>query len=135
MTSVLEDKEQIRELLANYCFHSDSGEAEAFVGLFTQDGILDLGDFAKYQGREALLEAQKKKGGKPTPMRHHTNNIVITINGDAAQAKSYVVVFDVSEQIPKVVYHGHYFDDLVRENGKWLFKRRRARPLPIEDRA
>ena len=44
MTSTLENKEQIRELLASYCFHVDSGDAEAFVNLFTDDGVQDLGN-------------------------------------------------------------------------------------------
>ena len=132
MTSSLEDREQIRELLATYCFHSDSGDADAFVSLFTDDAVLDLGNFGVYRGKATLLEAQRRKGGKPTKVRHLTTNILIELQGDTAETRSYVVALEVGDAAPKPIFAGHYYDTVVRQNGGWRFKVRRARPLPID---
>lgn len=38
----LEDEREIRAVLSRYGFNADLGRAEAWVGLFTPDGVLDL---------------------------------------------------------------------------------------------
>ena len=38
MSSALEDKDAIRELLADYCYKLDAGQKEAMAALFTPDG-------------------------------------------------------------------------------------------------
>ena len=133
MVSALEDKNQIHELLANYCFFSDSGQAERHVALFTDDCELDLGPAGIYRGREELLELQRRKGGKVTPIRHHTSNIVIDLDGDMARARSYVLVLNVDNQPPALVLSGHYFDTLIKQDGQWRFHRRAVKPEPVEE--
>ena len=135
MTSLLEDKDQIRELMANYCFYSDSGQAENYVNLFTEDCELDLGPHGQYRGKPALLELQRQKGGKSTPIRHHTTNIVIEINGDAAHVKSYVLVLNLQNGTPAIIMSGHYFDRLTKQDGQWRFRRRAVKPDPVDDGA
>ena len=53
MTSMLEEKEAIRDLLATYCFHLDGGELNKWVELFTEDGTFDVGGLGKAQAMRA----------------------------------------------------------------------------------
>lgn len=132
MTSVLDDKDQIRELLANYCFYSDGGQADKHISLFTEDCELDLGMLGHIHGRQELLELQRKKGGKPTPIRHLTINIVIEVDGDRATARSYVLVLNTQGETPAIVLIGHYFDSLVKQDGRWLFRHRVLSTEPVD---
>jgi hypothetical protein len=127
VTSIAEDHERIRELLANYCFHGDSGRAQDYVELFSDDCVLDIGPYGTFEGKPALMQLQQRKGGKPASTRHFTTNIVIAVNGEEAQVKSYVVVINVGEQPPAIQFVGHYFDRLVKRNGSWKFQHRRVR--------
>ena len=126
MHPTTEDKEQIRELLASYCYHVDSGQAEKYVELFADDCIVELGPLGSFKGKSALLELQQRKGGKPTQVRHITTNIVSSIQGDTAQVKSYVMALKIDTTPPTLLFSGHYSDDLVKLEGRWLFRSRRA---------
>ena len=131
MTTLLEDKDQIRDLFSRYCVYVDSGQAEAYVGLFTEDAIVDLGRIGRFEGRPALLELQKRKGGKTGPMRHFITNSLITVEGDTAHATSYVLVVNTAGEAPVAVMAGHYFDQLVRQEGRWLIRQRLVHPEPV----
>src|SRR5262245_1402840 len=94
MPSVLEDKDAIRELLARYCFHFDNGEFEAWVNLFTEDAVFDVGARGRFAGRDALrkfVHAIPLTNGVPG-MKHCVMNSIVNVENDRATAQSYVVV-------------------------------------------
>lgn len=127
MTSILEEKDAIREMFAKYCFYTDSGQFEKYAALFTEDCDWDGGPFGRQQGRANLLAMLKSGGDASTKMRHHNTNIVIEVNGSEARATSYVTVYGVAEQTPVIFFVGTYFDHLVKQNGRWMFKQRKIR--------
>lgn len=127
MPSTLEDKDAIRELFAKYCFYTDSGQVEKYCALFIEDCDWDGGPFGRQQGRANLLAMLKSGGDAATKLRHHTTNLVVEVNGNEARATSYVTVYGVGEQTPGIFFVGIYFDHLVRQNGRWLFKQRKIR--------
>ena len=53
--SLLEEKDAIREVLAEYCFRLDGGDYEGMAGLFTEDGTWDTA-FGKGTGRAAIAQ-------------------------------------------------------------------------------
>ena len=64
MTSQLEEKDAIREVMAEYCFRLDNDRYAEVAALFTEDGTWDTA-FRKGTGRreiEALCSASANRG-------------------------------------------------------------------------
>ena len=55
MPTAVEDKDAIREVLAEYCFQLDDGRFAEMAALFTEDGTWDTA-FGKATGRVAIAE-------------------------------------------------------------------------------
>jgi ketosteroid isomerase-like protein len=127
MTDVQEDKEAIRELIARYCFHFDNGEFEAWLDLFTDDGVFDLGARGCFAGRAALrkfLTNIPLTDGQPL-MRHFVTNVIIKVHGDGARADSYVLVVRGGDSVG-ISVAGRYEDRFVKVGGAWRFRERRV---------
>jgi uncharacterized protein (TIGR02246 family) len=128
MTSILEEKESIRDLMSAYCFHVDDGEFDKFAALFTDDGVFEAGPLGKLRGRGAIREfiaAQVPRQGEGPARKHCTLNHIIRVNGAEAMADSYIVVLRESEQGIIASLAGRYEDVLVKEGGEWRFKVRK----------
>lgn len=127
MSSILEEKDAIREMFAKYCFYTDSGQFEKYAALFTEDCDWDGGPFGRQQGRANLLAFLKSGGDAATKMRHHNTNLVIEVNGNEARATSYIQVLGIGGEMPVAYFAGIYFDHLIKQNGRWMFKQRKIR--------
>jgi hypothetical protein len=57
---------------------------------------------------------------------HLLSNFVITVKGDTATAWSRWAFVVPGQQGATIAQAGRYDDELVRENGRWRFKRRVA---------
>jgi hypothetical protein len=55
MPSALEEKDAIREVLAEYCFRLDDGRFAEMAALFTENGTWDTA-FGRATGRSAIAE-------------------------------------------------------------------------------
>ena len=67
-------------------------------------------------------------GIRPLPGRAsstHCTNIVIKLDGGTAKAFSNWVTVQNSAQGPKIGSAGSYTDDLVKQDGRWLFRYRK----------
>ncbi len=128
MSTALEDKDAIRELLAEYCYRLDNDRFEEMAALFTPDGTWDTA-FGAGTGRDGIIAQLKKIAALatgPRPRRiHHCTNIVIRLSGDTAKATSNWVVVENSDAGPRISSAGGYADDLVKTGGSWLFKYRK----------
>jgi uncharacterized protein (TIGR02246 family) len=124
--SAADDKDAIRELLATYCFHLDDGEFEQMAALFTEDGVWETA-FGTGNGRAGIMaQAKSIAGTEKRPRRAHlTTNIVITLDGESAGVQSNWTVVQNTKTGPGISSGGAYFDHVVKQNGKWLFKFRR----------
>jgi uncharacterized protein (TIGR02246 family) len=123
MSALAEDLEEIRKLLARYCFTLDERDADGWAALFTEDGSFHgtLGE--PLIGREALRQITSRV---PDGVRHLTMNEVIEVEGDTATARAYVLV--TRESPPIVSGGGTYEDTLSRTADGWRFSRRTFRP-------
>ena len=129
MPSVIEDKEAIRELMAEYCFRLDDGRYDEMAALFTENGTWDTA-FGKATGREAIAELARSiraRAGAVRPRAAHlVTNIVIALDGAVrAEVRSNWVVMQNSPQGPKIGSGGAYADRIVQQNGRWLFDYRK----------
>jgi hypothetical protein len=130
LASVLEEKDQIRELLAAYCWHYDSAQFEEWIALWADDPVFDI-DGTRHSGRDFLVKFTQSAtlvNGKP-PMKHYIMNDIIEVKADAvtATAKCYLLV--VRKQAGGALLAGSagtYEDKLVKKNGKWLFAERKV---------
>jgi SnoaL-like domain len=126
MTSVIEEKDAIRELMANYCFRCDERDPDGLAALFSEDAIWDGGAFGR-KNREELKEFLLASTGAEHRIRHLTANEMITVNGTSAKAQCYFTVLKLGEGQPEVFFSGFYDDSFVKQSGKWLFQERITR--------
>src|SRR5271156_6205440 len=91
MPTAVEDKDAIRELLAEYCFRLDDGRFAEMAALFTEDGTWDTA-FGQAVGRAAIAElaqSLRERAGTARPRAVHlVTNIVLALDGERAQARS-----------------------------------------------
>jgi len=129
MTTVLEEKDAIHEVIAEYCFHFDGGEFDKWVDLFTDDGVFDAGQAGVQKGKDALrafLKNIRLTNGSPM-VKHCVMNEVIKVDGNEATAKSYIVLVRSKGEGALVNgLAGRYEDQLVKQGDRWLFKNRKV---------
>jgi 3-phenylpropionate/cinnamic acid dioxygenase small subunit len=124
MTTPLEDKDAIRELLHRYCFCMDEGRFAELAALFAPDGEW-IAPYRTATG-PADIAAWLQQSVPPEPRRmHYVMNSIITIDGARATARSnyLVVVEGPNGPVPSVC--GTYDDVLVKQAAGWRFQRRR----------
>lgn len=123
-----EDKEEIQNLLLDYGRHLDSRDFAAYSALFAKDGEW-AGGFGSVAGPANIKTfMEKNMGTQPNVAKnyHLLSNFVITLNGDTATAWSRWAFVVPGERGATIAQAGRYDDTLVRENGRWRFKRRVA---------
>lgn len=123
MAGMLEEKDAIREVLAEYCFCLDGERFAEMAALFTPDGTWHT-DFGKGVGRAGIVEHARSLHPVGSPRRrgvHLTTNVVIRLDGDRAQVRSNWMVAQNGEAGPAVSSAGGYADEMVKQDGRWLF--------------
>jgi uncharacterized protein (TIGR02246 family) len=125
----LEDMEEIRTLLLDYGRFLDSRDLVAYSRLFAKDGEW-VGGFGSARGPEEILAFMQKNLGTG-PNRGNTyhilSNFEIVADRDSATAWSrWTFVTPGADGKPVISQAGRYDDVLVREDGRWRFKRRVA---------
>jgi hypothetical protein len=132
MPGALEEKDAIREVLAEYCFRLDGGRYDDMAALFTEDGTWDTA-FGAGRGRAAIAalarDIRAKAGDNRPRAIHLVTNIVIALNGNEAEVRSNWTVVQNSPPNspggPKIGSGGGYADRMVKQNGAWLFRYRK----------
>ena len=120
----MSDKDEIRELLARYCFALDAERFEEMAALFTQDGVWETA-FGTGTGRVGIVAQARAIATAPRPRRVHlTTNIVIDLDGDTATARSNWALIQNGPDGPVIGSGGRYADRLAKVDGRWLFRHR-----------
>src|SRR6266699_1826353 len=105
MVTALEEKDAIREVLAEYCFRLDGGQFSDMAALFTEDGTWEAA-CGKATGRAAIADfarGLRERGPQPRPRGVHlTTNIVIALDGNDARVRSNWTVVTNSDEGPKI---------------------------------
>lgn len=140
----IEDKIEINELMMRYALGLDTADPDLYASVFTEDAYLNVAGIA-YEGHQTIKDmiasirnTVTTQGRKPDPhgyifgaVRHVNTNIIMNIHGDTAEVESYSVEIASSGRNEKgqglpqrIINFCRYQDDLVRQDGKWLIKKR-----------
>jgi hypothetical protein len=127
----LEDKDSIREILAQYCTYGDNGRSKELAALFTPDGVWE-GRMGRADGRDAIETLMARINAPPGPglpiRRHIVTNSVVAIEGNSAVVTSSFVMFREAEHGPQIGAVGHYDDVFVKDGRAWRIKTRKVTP-------
>ncbi len=127
------DRIQIEDLLTRYYYDLSQSKAHELSEYFTEDALLDV-DGTVARGRAEIAKlyqspAPDPKQPKPAPNRRMhmlLTNPIITVKGNTATA--HVIWTGVMNEgigkLPQIVEQGREDTELVKQNGRWLIKRR-----------
>ena len=127
------DHMQIQDLLTRYYSDLSQGKAHELSEYFTEDAVLQVDDMVAHgQAEIAKLYQRPAPDPNATPAqsrgRGHMllTNPIIDVHGDTATA--HLIWTGVMNQgigkLPYIFEQGREDDELVKQNGKWLIKRR-----------
>jgi ketosteroid isomerase-like protein len=133
-----DDRAEIENLSNKYMVAVDAGDIETVMSTWAEDGVLDWVNGVEH-GKAAIRKAMSGFGGARAQTipdgatsrprtRHQIINHVIDVTGDTAKTTAYwfALTNNTPQKDVQLLYFGHYEDDLVRVNGKWLFKKRKV---------
>jgi hypothetical protein len=127
-------RESIRQTMAGYTMAGDRLKIDAFVAVFTEDGILETdgvpqADAFRYEGREDIrgwmTRWQEPAGGAPVHqsrfIRHHLSTSQIEFTGaGAARSRTYWTAYtDIGPD-----HCGYYLDTFRKVGEQWLIAHR-----------
>jgi ketosteroid isomerase-like protein len=122
------DHEEIRKLLARYCHATDSGDVEAFVGVFAPTASIRMAVTGEtFDGIAAIRALIDERVEKNRELRHITTNESITVgaSGEVASCVSYVQEYRQGHDgMPVLRWIGKYVDEFVKIGGEWLISLR-----------
>jgi ketosteroid isomerase-like protein len=133
-----DDRAEIENLSNRYMVAVDAGDIETVMATWADNGVLDWVGGVE-NGSAAIRKAMSNfGGGRPVtipegatsrPRTHHQIiNHVINVNGNTANSTAYW--FAMTNATPQkdvqLLYFGHYEDQLIKKDGRWLFLKRKV---------
>jgi hypothetical protein len=134
----LADKAAIRELVDRYSILADQKDARKQAEMFTKSAVLETyrrtaekgekGELiSKIEGPANMAQAFENFLKNFETVYHFNGQSVVELNGDNASGIAYCTVNLIGTVNGKRMMRNigiHYYDEYVRENGKWLFAKR-----------
>lgn len=121
----LSDRLEIQDLYARYAYAYDAGDAEAWAALFTAQGSFGRAGEEPVVGAEALARFVVDNLGASPGVSHHTTNVLVEADGEAARGHAYALVIRVAEDgSVRLRNVGAYEDRFERTHEGWRFAAR-----------
>lgn len=121
----IESRNAITEVVHLYTHAFDRRDRDLLRGLWWEDATFSLGEIGgPFTGPDAILEGSEGLWSANTAMHHWMANLVITLDGDHATARSAVDVMVANAQDGPVQVGGLYEDEFTRRDGVWKFSSR-----------
>jgi 3-phenylpropionate/cinnamic acid dioxygenase small subunit len=121
-----EDRQDIADVLLRYATGIDRRDWPLFRTVFTDDCELDYGEVGSWKGVDAVTEFMQQAHAMAGHTMHRLTNQVITVDGDAAEARTYVdALIMLGDNTSGVNAAGFYDDEMVRTERGWQIVRRR----------
>ncbi len=108
-----EDRQDIADVLVRYATGIDRRDWTLFRTVFTDDCELDYGEVGSWKGVDAVTEFMQQAHALAGHTMHRLTNQVITVDGDSAQARTYVdALIMLGDNTSGVNAAGFYDDDI-----------------------
>lgn len=131
------DRTEIAETLYRFALGLDLGDADSLASSLTEDVVFDFTPAANKVGREFPVLSSRDAVVKtiiatlgPLDTSHTASNIQITVNGDSATLKAYVMAQHFMpgegprpDRTTHALFMNRYDADLVRDGDTWRFSR------------
>lgn len=128
----VEDRLAIRELLDLYADAVNQRDADAWGATWCEDSEWNLTvvpGMESVKGKDAIVKGWVESM-KLFPFVHMICSVgTINVEGDRATMRSYTAEVAVLQSGEEIRPRGQYDDELVKIDGKWLFKRRAFKSL------
>ena len=111
------DKQEITELCYRYGVALDSRDWAGLAGLFTPDANAFYLDMPPSYGYQAIEDTCRKALAPMSATQHLIANVVVRVDGDAAESSCYLQAQHVKAGTPggdNFIIAGRYDDKLVR---------------------
>lgn len=127
---MLVDRAQIEDLLTRYYYNLGHASADSFSAFYASDAELVLGPNS-YKGKDGIEGAYKAAGANAPGRKAFSFNVLlsnplIVLHGGSATAQLIFteIIIDTQGAAPRVLTQGREYDNLVKQNGQWRFKKR-----------
>ena len=121
------DRSELRALVDRYGVAADSRDRERFGGVFTPDGVLDLGGF-ELTGRSVIPSILDYLDAHHPKTMHLMGNHDVAVDGDHATGTVYCRAHHLSVgaggEATNTTMTIRYVDRYVRADGQWLIEHR-----------
>lgn len=113
----------IRNVLQTYARGADERDLDALASVFADDAVIDgtRGVQTRAEWLDAMAATPRPEG---TASMHLIGDPLLSIDGDAAHADTYAVVYNGDMTLGM-----RYVDDLAKRDGTWVVTNRTARML------
>lgn len=127
ISAELLDRQQITQLIYEYCRTLDEMDLDGLVGLFTTDCVVDYGPEPRlHSAGAAALREDLTRMWRWARTSHHSSNVQVEfVDDDTATACSYVLAWHEAQDGTTATMMGQYHDRLVRTADGWRIAHRR----------
>jgi ketosteroid isomerase-like protein len=121
----LRDRQEITELIYEYCRALDEMDLDALVALFTPDCVVDYGPQIRSEGA-AALRRDLARMWRWARTSHHSGAVQVTFESpDSAVVCSYVLAWHEAPDGSTATMMGQYHDQVRRTAAGWRIASRR----------
>jgi hypothetical protein len=126
-----EDHIAIQQLYARYAVGVDMKDFDQWLSTWSEDGTYVSYSSAVIEGRDALRRFAEENMAKPELRGYHwTGNALLEPTDYGAHGVAYMLHIHAPEATGEVGHALYYDDELVKQDGEWLFRRRTTKVLP-----
>ena len=135
MKIAVEDRLGLMDLIADYSWGLDTGDADALVACFTEDAVMseevfeDPDIWEGHEGIRGLMKHYANAPGFPGRQHHVTQTRYFPQDDGSVKMKSFAFVTECEGEPPYLLrFTGWYDDHAVKgTDGTWRFQRRTVR--------
>ena len=124
-------KGEISDLIVTYCIAFDDQDWDRFSGLWTEDAIFVVDDYA-FEGKQVVLDFLTTCLPEGYTSKHMISQSLIEIDDGGVSASSQTDVVWIAANFQNAIV-GRYHDVIVKQDGRWKFRRRHEVPVPYRE--
>ena len=124
--SVIEDKLEIRDLVAAYNDATNRGDLDGMVNTYAPDGVLTPFDNRDYKGHAAIREIIHATISAYEWIFHMTHTGLLHLEGDVARGRWWIseMAYAGAGENKTTQFYGVYQDKYIRTETGWRFAHR-----------